>query len=289
MSSVLIAVALAACMGVPKSMHTWGALQTDLSVLRPGAVVQYLLVSGFHSIDPSDFIVANIPALANVTITTQDSMLVIDAFHNDQFFNVDGHLSLSGVVLKNGQSDVGGAIAITANASAIFTNVVFANNSANQGGGALFVDGNATCFQCSFTSNSARDGGAVYTRGRTVFSHSTFEDNKATGNGGGAVAVLPYGRSYYTNTSFTDNIAHYPGGSLYVFGYAKVVSCSFLVSAGKSASAGHGDVFIGSDDVAPGIAEFACPKGAVGPSVNVSASEMLVSQLMPATTVVTCK
>ena len=216
---------------------------------------------------------------------------MIDAFHRDQFFNVDGHLSLSDVVLKHGGSEVGGAIAITANASAQFTNVMFVNNSAWEGGGALFVDGQAKCSRCSFSGNSAMDGGAVYTRGLTTFSHCTFEDNKATHNGGGAVAVLPYGRSYYTNTSFVDNIAapHFPGGSLYVFGYARAVDCSFLVSAGHNAGAGHGDVFIGSDDVAPGIVEFACPEGTEGPAVNVSASDRLVAQLMPAANVVVCK
>ena len=193
MFSTIVAVVsgLAYAGGGPKLMHTWGALQTDISVLRPGAIVQYQLASDFHSIDPSDFNVINVPALVNVTITTtQSSALVIDAFHRDQFFNVDGHLSLSDVVLQHGGTEVGGAIAITANASVQLTNVAFVNNSAWEGGGALFVDGQAACSRCSFTGNSARDGGAVYTRGHTTFSHCTFEDNKATHNGGGLTLTL---------------------------------------------------------------------------------------------------
>lgn len=140
--------------------------------------------------------------------------------------NSEGKVNIENLTFRNSK---GGAVKVNARA-AIFTNCVFANNSAEEGGAiygdGIFIEctfinnsassyggavrGNGTFTNCIFTNNSAWRGGAV--EGRGNFTDCTFTGNSGRGGGfegskGGAVN----GGGIFTNCTFTNNSAK--GGS----------------------------------------------------------------------------
>ncbi len=105
---------------------------------------------------------------------------------------------------------------------AVFTNVVFDNNIAeNSDGGGVYVSTtNATFTDISFTDNEAQgggQGGAVYIEESTVdFTNATFIGNKIEINYGGAV-YTDNSTVSFANTTFTGNEAAQLGGGLLAF------------------------------------------------------------------------
>ena len=111
------------------------------------------------------------------------------------------NLNLNNVTIKNCESeDKGGAIYLKDKPGYVYLkNVLFSGNSANDGGGALFIDDLSndkefefTAENCTFTKNSANNrGGAVYVndddesdyKNPTTFVECTFKENESTHNG----------------------------------------------------------------------------------------------------------
>ena len=168
---------------------------------------------------------------------------------NCYFYNNRG--SRGGVFLIEGNSQVkfynttfednhastfgGGAVCVIDHAKADFTNCSFISNAAANGG-AIYAVSDVSIFNCSFVNNTATEGGAIeleYTTSVKI-SNSSFESNNAS-NHGGAI----YGNCYVANCTFLSNHAS-QGGAIYGSG---VVNCTFI----NNSAATGGAIFSLSD------------------------------------------
>jgi predicted outer membrane repeat protein/parallel beta-helix repeat protein len=133
---------------------------------------------------------------------------------NSRFINNKG---------DNGEDNdytTGGAVCITGTSDVEVSGCYFSGNSALNYGGALTIRGDASnirIINSTFVNNRAPSGGAIYNQlaSGTIISGCTFENNKATDNGGAIYAVSPLnivGSTFKTNT-VTNN-----GGAIYISG-----------------------------------------------------------------------
>lgn len=98
-------------------------------------------------------------------------------------------------------------------------NIVFTNGYSASNGGAIFSDGNnLRIINCTFISNAAEFGGAVYSYpdNLDVFQNSNFVANKA--DCGGAVYLMYGIRHYVFNCTFESNQATDYGGAIAIYG-----------------------------------------------------------------------
>ena len=111
------------------------------------------------------------------------------------------NLNINNVTIKNCESeDKGGALYLSEKPGYVhLKNVLFSGNSANDGGGVIFIDDlnsdkefEFTAESCTFSKNSAKNrGGAVYVndddeseyKNPTTFIDCTFKENESTHNG----------------------------------------------------------------------------------------------------------
>ena len=135
--------------------------------------------------------------------------------------------------LSNSMDDAkGGALYAYHSPNVTLLNCTFANNSAANDGGAVFVDA------ARVDGTAAGDAHAVLVAG------STFASNRCAGDGG-AVAVHDTAVVAFANSTFTGNIAAGGGGAVLVTGRAdagdasaaRVGACVF---SGNAASSGKG-------------------------------------------------
>ena len=135
--------------------------------------------------------------------------------------------------LSNSMGDAkGGALYAHHSPNVTLLNCTFANNSAANDGGAVFVDA------ARVDGTAAGDAHAVLVAG------STFASNRCAGDGG-AVAVHDTAVVAFANSTFTGNIAAGGGGAVLVTGRAdagdasaaRVGACAF---SGNAASGGKG-------------------------------------------------
>ena len=115
----------------------------------------------------------------------------------------------------------------------------FNENSAGGNGGATYANyiagstySKTEINRCTFTSNSAKEGGAVFTCEipKTV-SKSTFVGNKATGGSGGAVYINNKCNPEFVSCRFEQNNAYDTGGAIYLdssSSHLKVSYCTFV-------------------------------------------------------------
>ena len=169
--------------------------------------------------------------LSGASYSPLDSALIINGstFFDDNTSGANG----GAVALLGGCSvDIGGGVA----------EVVFANNTADVAGGALFLSGTGfgpTFSGVGFVSNSAQVGGAVSTVGSgtirdpadveatspTTFDGCLFVGNTATATGGAIESAA--GQDAYLGNFFEGNRAG-TGGALRLAGTASVDNCSFV-------------------------------------------------------------
>jgi predicted outer membrane repeat protein len=151
---------------------------------------------------------------------------------------LDGFSIIGGVA--NGVPAVdqsGGGILISANATPTLANDVVTGNTAKvEGGGVEILAGPSTVTftSCTFTTNSAPDGGGVMARSATVFTSCNFTSNTATTMAGGL--DVKAGNSTLTFCTFTSNSAPLAGG-MNTVALAILSNCSFLTN---HATAGNG-------------------------------------------------
>ena len=186
---------------------------------------------------------------------------------------------ISGLTITNGySSEYGGGIVFFCPGKITIENCVFANNQATQEGGALclFNDGwgnfsytQAVITNCTFSVNSADEGGAIYNRffmevaindcdflsntavlGGGVFNdgshflpksdiyNCSFVGNDATSRGGGIYTDSQV-KDTYSNCIFQGNDAYADGGAIYRYSAERGVfaDCSFI---GNSSEEGGG-------------------------------------------------
>ena len=159
---------------------------------------------------------------------------------------IGGNGTLSNVVmnltLRNGysnQNDGGGLIRLEANGGGmwnsiwhVYSNVVFSGGCHTGRGGAAYLAGGCTFYDCVFTNCTAATGGAVRSDGSntTTFVRCTFADNRATNEGGSVFAQY---LTDFRDCIFARNSSGKQGGALYLTsgGYDAVVSnCTFAAN-----------------------------------------------------------
>ncbi len=125
-----------------------------------------------------------------------------------------GELTLKNLTVADGHHYWGGAI-YNDSGKATVIDSTFTNNSATQGGGAIYNDdlGELTITNSTFGGNSATGwGGAIFTWSKVTVSGSTFQGNLAKDSGG---AIYNNWKEFtITNSSFTQNVATSNGGAI---------------------------------------------------------------------------
>ena len=144
----------------------------------------------------------------------------------------------------------GGAVSIRESVIASITGCNFTGNTATGGyGGAVHTDGNGrtaftstTFSNCTFSSNSAYRGGAVYIdQADQSLSGSSFSNNTAGENGGGMYSGTGSDAFSITNCTFTGNTAAISGGGIYNDrNYPAISSCTFT---GNNATVSAGGIY----------------------------------------------
>lgn len=132
----------------------------------------------------------------------------IDAQHKTYIFKARAPLTLKNIILKNGKSDKGGAIA--SNGDLTLVNCQFINNAATASGGAIFVKGNINIQNCKFSGNTAVEsaGAVAVTYGHLTCTGSVFEKNSvksSKSSGYGGAIWIHKSSSKITKTSFKSN------------------------------------------------------------------------------------
>ena len=194
--------------------------------------------------------------LLNKNLTIDGQGHTIDCLGDDcsAFYSDAGTITLKNLKIINGHNDdnyKGGAIYIGDSAKYTIINCTFNNNWADDYGGAIYNGVNPlTIINCSFNNNKADDvyGGAVYTKGSTYVSGSSFTDNYAN-NYGGAIysknlniinctflsnkaddyggAICVYGNTSISDSCFIDNYANKQGGAIHSSGFLNITNSTF--------------------------------------------------------------
>ena len=127
-----------------------------------------------------------------------------------------GDLEVDNCIFENNK---GGAIE-TSSGTVKISNSTFTGNESDKSGGAIKIAGNKGCtiHNCTFSGNTVTGnsmGGAVYIdHGETAITKCSFTDNSAPN--GGAIAVADVtGINISENTAFSNNIAANYGGGIY--------------------------------------------------------------------------
>jgi hypothetical protein len=116
----------------------------------------------------------------------------------------------------------GGALYVSQCMHITLTSNIFTNNTADDGGGGLFVERNVvdmTLSFCTFSNNTADDGGGVYVlsgNDELSFIASTFSGNTAGNDGGGLHVFRDNNHLEVTSCAFSENTAANDGGGVHV-------------------------------------------------------------------------
>jgi predicted outer membrane repeat protein len=174
------------------------------------------------------------PTLNDVTFANNSAYFHGGGVYNQEFSSPElTNCSFEG----NSVDGDGGGMANYSDSSPTLTHCTFDGNSAGtQGGGisnhVLWLE----MIDCSFSGNSAEDGGGMYNTGHPTLSNCTFSGNSATNSGGGMYngwkswAVL-------ADCTFLGNSAQVGGGMANSGASPTLTDCTF---SGNSASRGGG-------------------------------------------------
>ncbi len=192
--------------------------------------------------------------LRDLTLRNANTSLDTNGALNGGALQINGgSLTLDTVTFDNNSTQtLGGAIYAFGDAAIDINDCLFVDNNAGSGA-AIFADTGVTVRNTDFQGNSAGRGGAAYLQGTTSdsrFEGVTFDQNIATGSGGGAVLFL--GRELFidsliaTNNEATGGV----GGVLAVTGTAHAKKVEILNTLFKDNMGQDGGAisFAGSSD-----------------------------------------
>jgi len=202
---------------------------------------------------------------AVVTINRSKFINNISSMDGGAISSADGIMKIANSVFKgNTTGDYGGGAIASTGISTIITGSDFVNNTsgASWGGGAVKISGprdfgnviNSTIDKCTFASNTAVEGGAIYYRfftGTHILRNSVFIGNTAQYSGG-AVCYINAGESAnpmtVINCTFSGNDAKSPnsgGGAISSFSSVIAVKNSiFWNNSSQNPTADYRDVYI---------------------------------------------
>ena len=166
--------------------------------------------------------------------------------------------------LASGGEQGGGAVFLTSSAGSSatksFTSCSFSENSSASGAGAFYGDGyvNYTLTTCTFTGNSATEGGAIRTtgtttaniRGCTFGGSASGAPNHSSGTGGAIYALsaasVVIAKSGSTATRFEGNYAETAKGGAIRHNTPGAFSCTGALFKGNHSDATSGDHYGGA-------------------------------------------
>ena len=140
-------------------------------------------------------------------------------------------------------------------------------------GGGVYVTGNSSLVNCTFSKNIGRNGGGVYARGSSDMTDCKFIRNEATSGGGAYVytSVVMAGCSFIENTSLSESTSI--GGGIYADVNINMTSCEFI--GNKSQGNGGGVLaykdLTATDCVFTGNSALGANKGGGGVSARATA------------------
>lgn len=217
----------------PGGQQSPASVDTAFMITRPGVI----LFGGYPSGGGTRNVTANPTILSgnvNTAASTADNsnhIMVIAGVSGNDSIVLDGLGFMHGSAMKNlytatlnGQSvssQRGGALYnINVNAPIIINNCLFANDSAANGGGAIYnEDASPVISNSAFVSNFSYDGGAIYSFSNAYnrIINSTFTGNRADRQGGAISSDRQdiAGVATYQGCTFTGNSAALYGGAIY--------------------------------------------------------------------------
>ncbi|MDE2820347.1 MAG: hypothetical protein OXI40_11510 [Chloroflexota bacterium] len=134
-------------------------------------------------------------------------------------WNENGVLVISNSVFSGNSTDTwnGGAIFNKYGNLVSITNSIFQSNQAPSKGGAVISwNGTLRIVNSYFTSNSAKEGAAVYNDEVLFITGSTFLRNRSSERGGAVYNESQYDEITISNSTFDSNSAREDGGALYI-------------------------------------------------------------------------
>ncbi len=141
--------------------------------------------------------------------------------------------------IVNNHADEGGGISGGTNSAIFVTRSTFSNNLAASGRGGAILDGvgSTTSITASaIISNSAVNGGGIFSQSSVNIVNSTLSDNNVSGNGG---AINTTGTASLSNVTVFNNTAGGSGGGIYAGGASAVTLRNTILA---------GNIRIGSPD-----------------------------------------
>ena len=221
--------------GTPASC-TEAAFDSALTTASSGGgTITFNCGSGTHTIT---FSVSKTVTLGNVTIDGGNTIILAGVSTVRQFFVGGGvTFTLKNIILRDGDSLVGGGAIEASTATVILESVQFLNNYSSVQGGAIYCfDGTVTASNTLFDGNESNTGGAIFNDGCNItISNSTFQNNKAVASGG-TIYNSTIGVLQISNSQFTGNQA-LDGGGIFNASGATATLNSVTLSAN---SGGHG-------------------------------------------------
>lgn len=223
--------------------------------------------------------------VTTVTITGStfdDNNTNTGAAYNGGAINIVGatdKVTISGADFQNNDAaNFGGAIYVTDGTVAVQDNCTFNTNGAVSGGAIYTVAGTLTDTSSTFTGNTANNGAAVYIADTTTtaaITSSTFDNNDTSTEDsydGGAVYIAGSTEGVtIEGATFQNNDASNVGGAIYVYSGVMNVqaSCSFTSNT-ASGEKGGGAIYIRTGTSKVKNSSFSTNKGANGGAIYVN-------------------
>ena len=130
-------------------------------------------------------------------------------------------------------SNGGGAVQVKECDFAVFQNVTFRNNTANQGGAVTVLETrtNIQFINCTFDNNKATNGngGSIWANKLFYIYNTTIANSTASDNGGGLYTIADM---TYNNITFINNTATYGGGLYWNKANIKIQNMKFINNTG---------------------------------------------------------
>jgi predicted outer membrane repeat protein len=121
-------------------------------------------------------------------------------------------MTVTGSIFDSNTAADGGAIYNVLGSTLTVTDSTFTGNTAGFDGGAILNQGDLTVNGCTFDSNTAAGGGAIFNEATLNVTDSTFTGNHA--DFGGAIANVVGSTLTVTDSNFTGNNAGSDGGAI---------------------------------------------------------------------------
>jgi hypothetical protein len=218
-----ICLALARALTIPA--HATTIMVSNTNDNGPGSLRQALLdanngdtidttgISGVITLTTGQLLVDK-----SVTINGAGAdVLAVDGNATSRIFQIGSSetVAISGVTIRNGVGNFGGAILNGDSATLTISSVSLRGNTAGFGGG-TFNSGTITIVNSTVSGNMASEGGGIYNSGAgtLTISNSTFSGNIASEIGGG---VFNIGTLRVANSTISDNVAAFLAGGILNF------------------------------------------------------------------------